>query len=227
MLKAYQGTGRATCLRGNKNHIQLLWQGRTTLDFYSQRKQIGHLSQKKEKQMESNIRSWMDLIFNIYTLIGWIIIVVIGVILGYKKMITVFRDYNDMGLVFLLGLIPIVLMYLFQLVAKDNQEVGFIFIVIVESILFLWIVIRTIQDNQNPIGILFALVTKLSLAILFIINLLDFVTPAGKTSAKRASSRRKGFAFLLLLTPIVFALVKNREGIFNPERTLAGRGIRV
>jgi hypothetical protein len=177
--------------------------------------------------MEAYLHSWTGWIFNVYTLIAWIVVVVIGVIMGFKQKIIIFRDYNDLGLVFLLGLVPVVLMLLFQVVAKDNQKIGLIFIVVVESVLFLWILCRTIQDNKNPIGFLFALVTKISLSVLFIINLLDFVTPSGKTSSHRASLRRKGFAFLLILSPIVFALVKNKEGIFNPERTLASRGIRV
>ncbi len=177
--------------------------------------------------MEANVYVWTDWIFNIYTLIAWVVFVVIGVVMGFKQKITVFRDYNDLGLVFLLGLVPIILMYVFSFASKDNHKIGFIFIAIVESVLFLWIVIRTIQDNQNPLGILFALVTKISLSVLFIINLLNFVTPSGKTGSNRASSRRTGFAFLLVLSPIVFALVRNKEGIFNPERTLASRGIRV
>jgi len=177
--------------------------------------------------MEANVHAWTDWIFNIYTLIAWIVFVVIGVVMGFKQKIIVFRDYNDLGLAFLLGLVPVILLSIFQFVAQDNQKVGFVFIVVVESGLFLWVVLRTFQDNQNPIGVLFALVTKITLSVLFIINLLNFVTPSGKTSSERASSRRTGFAFLLVLSPIVFSLVKNKEGIFNPERTLAGRGIRM
>lgn len=178
-------------------------------------------------QVEVSSYTWTDWIFNIYTLIAWIVIVVIGVIMGFKQKITIFRDYNDFGLVFLLGMVPVVLMYLFQLVANDNQKVGLIFIVSVEAILFLWIIIRTFQDNHNPLNFFVALVTKITCSVLFIINLLDFVTPSGKTSSYRASSRRKGFAFLLILTPIVFSLVKNKKGLFNPERTLSSRGIRI
>ncbi|MFZ3116363.1 MAG: hypothetical protein WA133_00265 [Syntrophales bacterium] len=177
--------------------------------------------------MEANVHAWPDWIFNVYTLIAWVVIIVLGVILGIKKKIVVFRDYNDLGLVFLLGLVPIVLMYIFSITAEKSRNVAFTFTAIVEVIIFLWLIIRTFKDNGNPVYGLLALATKISLSVLFIINLLDFVTPSGKTSSPRASARRKGFAFLLLLTPIVFALVRNKEGIFNPERTLASRGIRV
>jgi hypothetical protein len=177
--------------------------------------------------MEATVQAWPDWIFNVYTLIAWIIAVVLGVIMGIKERIVIFRDYNDLGLVFLIGLVPIVLMYLFALTSEASKNVAFMFTAIAELIVFLWLVIRTFKDNSNPAYGILALVTKISLSVLFIINLLDFVTPAGKTSSKRASSRRKGFAFLLFLTPIVFTLVRNKTGIFNPERTLARRGIGV
>lgn len=177
--------------------------------------------------METNTLEWTDWIFNVYTLISWIIIVVIGTLMGFKQKIVVFRDYNDLGLVFLLGLVPIVLMYIFTNYPVGNQNIVVIFISIVEAAILLWIIIRTVKDNKNPISVIIALITKISLSVLFIINLLDFVTPSGKTAAKRASSRRSGFAFLLILTPIIFALVKNKIGFFNPERTLSSRGISV
>ena len=70
--------------------------------------------------MESSVHAWPDWIFNVYTLIAWIIVVVLGVIMGIKEKIVVFRDYNDLGLVFLLGLVPIVLMYIFSLTAEKS-----------------------------------------------------------------------------------------------------------
>ena len=101
--------------------------------------------------MEIDFQSWTGWIFNIYTLIAWIVIVVLGVILGIKKKITIFRDYNDLGLVFLMGLVPIVLIYLFSLVGENQKHIGTIFIIAIETALFIWIIIRTLQDNRNPI----------------------------------------------------------------------------
>ena len=172
-----------------------------------------------------NFQSWTDWVFNIYTLIAWILTVILGVILSFKKRITIFRDYNDLGLVFLMGLVPIVLIYLFSLARENQQHIGTIFIIIFEAALFIWILIRTVQDNRNPIKTVIALITKLSLSVLFIINFLNFVAPEGKTMAKRASVRHIALAFFVVLAPLIFGLVKNKEGIFNPQRSLRYRGV--
>lgn len=177
--------------------------------------------------MEANSHQWADWIFNAYTLIGWLLIVITGVVLGFKQKITVFRDYNDLGLVFLIALSPVVLFYLFSIIGGEQQRVLGWFIIIVETVLFLWIVIRTFKDNPNVLGALVALITKISLSILFIFSFLNFVAPQGKTAAQRAKSRYSALAILLIVAPVVFKLVKNKKGFFNPERTLASRGIGV
>lgn len=177
--------------------------------------------------MTAEIHSWTDYAFNTYTLIGWLLIVIIGVVLGFKQKITVFRDYNDLGLIFLIALSPIVLSQLFSLIGGDQKKVGAVFLIIVEAVLFSWVVVRTYQDNQNILGMIVALITKLSLSVLFIINFLNFVSPTGKTASERAKSRRSALAVLLIVAPLTFALVKNKEGIFNPQRALGRRRLGV
>ena len=177
--------------------------------------------------MESGTQAWTEWVFNIYTAIGWLLIIIIGAVLGWKEKITVFRDYNDLALVFLMALAPMPLMYLFGLVGKDHQQLARWFLIIFEAVLFIWIVIRTFKDNANPLSALVALITKISLSVLFVIHFIEFVTPSGKTGSQRAQSRRTAFAILLIVAPLVFALVKNKTGIFNPKRTLASRGLSV
>lgn len=177
--------------------------------------------------MEATANTWLNSIFNVYTLIALIVIIVVGIFLGFKQKITVFRDYNDLGLVFLLGLSSFIFFYIFSLLPEDQKNVGIAFILIVELLLFLWIVVRTYQDNQNIFYTLLALITKIPLSILFIFNFLSFVAPNGKTMGKRADVRYSSFAFLLLLTPIILGLVKNKEGLLNLDRTLSHRGIGV
>jgi hypothetical protein len=95
----------------------------------------------------------------------------------------------------------------------------------VEALLLGWIVIRTFQDNNSLVLTLVALVTKISLSFLFIINFLNFVAPRGETMARRASVRHIALTFLLIVTPMVFTLVKKPEGLFNPRRVMAYRGL--
>jgi len=177
--------------------------------------------------MASGTHAWTQWVFNIYTVIGWLLIIIVGAVLGWKEKITVFRDYNDLALVFLMALAPMPLMYLFSLVAKDHQLIAKWFLITSEAALFLWIITRTFQDNSNPLGAVVALITKISLSILFVINFIEFVAPSGKTASQRAQSRRKAFAILLIVAPLVFALVKNKVGIINPQKTLASRGVNV
>lgn len=165
--------------------------------------------------------------FNIYTGIGWLLIVVIGTILGYKDKIVVFRDYNDLGLAFLVVLMPMPLMYFLGLFSQDHQQLSNWIIIAFESVLFLWIAIRTFKDNTNLIYAVVALITKISLSVLFIINLLEFVSPSGKSASDRHGFRRSAFAILLIVTPLVFTLVKIKKGIFNPNKMLSVRGIRI
>jgi MFS-type transporter involved in bile tolerance (Atg22 family) len=185
---------------------------------------------KKGGMMEPNAQAWTEYVFNIYTLIGLLLIVILGVVLGYKEKITVFRNYNDLGLVFLLGLWPIVAskfgMLLGGLLKTQTQEnVALVFTVLSEIALALWIITRTYIDNDSVWKTALSLITKITLSFLFVFNVLEFITPSGKTSAKRAQARRSALTWLLILTPVVYALVRNKEGFFNPKSILERRGI--
>ena len=170
--------------------------------------------------METISDYWLTLL-----LISWLMIVVLGVILGIKQRITVFRNYNDLGLAFLVTLSPMALGYIFSLVTGGLDSFAVYTIIGIETLLLGWIVIRTFQDNNSLVLTLVALVTKISLSFLFIINFLNFVAPRGETMAKRASVRHLALTFLLIITPIVFTLVKKPEGLFNPRRVMEYRGL--
>jgi hypothetical protein len=61
--------------------------------------------------METISGSWLTLL-----VIGWLAIVILGAVLGVKQRLTVFRNYNDLGLAFLITLSPLVLGYIFSFV---------------------------------------------------------------------------------------------------------------
>ena len=170
--------------------------------------------------METISGSWLTLL-----LIGWLAIVILGAILGVKQRLTVFRNYNDLGLAFLVTLSPLVLGYIFSFVTGRLDKLAIYTIIGVEALLLGWLVIRTFQDNNSLILTLVAFVTKISLSFLFIINFLNFVAPRGETMARRASVRHLALTFLLVVTPMVFTLVKKPEGLFNPRRVMEYRGL--
>jgi hypothetical protein len=170
--------------------------------------------------METISDSWLTLL-----LIAWFAIVILGAILGVKQRITVFRNYNDLGVAFLITLSPVALGYIFSFVTGGLDTLAIYGIIGVETLLLGWIVIRTFQDNNSLLLTLVAFITKMSLSFLFIINFLNFVAPRGETMAKRASVRHLALTFLLVVTPMVFTLVKKPEGLFNPRRVMEYRGL--
>lgn len=97
----------------------------------------------------TNTHTWTKYVFSIYTLIGWLLIIITGSVLRCMKKIAVFRDYDDLALVFLMTLAPLPLLYL--LIAKDHQQLAAWLVITLEAALFLLIVIRTFKNNSNPL----------------------------------------------------------------------------
>jgi len=179
----------------------------------------GSSSQTKSTPSGNSTANWPN--FE-YVLIAWICIVIIGVLLGIKDVIVVFRNYNDLALVFATGIMIVAAVY--AAMANENRESLFpAFFVVLAIILVVWVIFRTIRDNQNPLWMIIAFITKITLSVVFLINLINFVTPAGKTTRARAATRRSSFVALLLIAPITFALIKEKNGIFSPRAVLGGR----
>lgn len=164
---------------------------------------------------------------NPLTSITIIVAIIIGVALGLKNIIVVYRDYDDMAISFLLVLAPIILIFLLSF-AGNMSAASVYFIAIVEICILIWLFARTLSDNSNKIVFtLIAIVTKIALSVLFVVNLLQLVDPSGKTRKQRASSRGIAFTILLVVSPLIFSLVRNKVGIINPARTLARKGISI
>lgn len=88
--------------------------------------------------------------------------------------------------------------------------------------LFLVTVGRTWKDNGGSlwrVGV--AYVTKMSLGVLFIHNVMAVVSPGGDTYLKRTQNRSSGMLCLLVLTPIVMRLVRVHEGFWTPRNVLS------
>lgn len=168
--------------------------------------------------------AWSGWVLNEYTVSGLLITIILGVILGIKKKITVFRDYNDLGLIFLLVIFPVVFLSLAGFF-NGGKILRWTFIVI-ESGLMLWIIGRTFKDNANPLFFIVAFLTKIPLSLLFVFNLMSVLNPPGKTARDRSNARGNALIWLLFLTPLIAALVRNKNGFFNPQEILVRRGVR-
>ena len=136
---------------------------------------------------------------------------IIGIILGWQEKNVVFRDYDDLFIVFLAMGLPVPLFFLYSSV---NSQIMLAFCILIELALIFWIVYRTYQDNQgNLIYTFLALYTKIPLSILFLFQLLSLLD----NIFKPASRQDKGFSFisLLVLTPLILKLVRNKTGIIK------------
>lgn len=179
-----------------------------------------------EQKKSEKISSIFKIIYNEYFLIAIITITLFGIFLGVTEKIVVYRDYNDLGIIFLMGLFPFIISYLFMLNNSNiYQDFLFLLLSIAEGGCLLFVFARTYQDNNNIVQALIAFITKIPLSILFIVNLISFIAPTGKNFQERAKKRQSGLVWIMFLSPILFKLVRNKTGFFNPERTLRGRGM--
>jgi len=150
---------------------------------------------------------------NEYYIYGSIAILLLGIILGFTKTITVYRDFADLTKVFMLVLAQIGLFYILG-DKIDNRILRNIFIGI-EGLLLVWIIVTTFIDNRNIFKTLLALITKIPLGVIFAIYLVNLISPSGKN---RRQSRGISGIVMLFLGPILFGLVRNRVWIFNKKQ---------
>jgi len=156
---------------------------------------------------------YLKTIPNEYYIYGSIGILLLGIILGFTKTITVYRDFADLTKVFMLVLAPIGLFYILG-DKIDNRILRNIFIGI-EGLLLIWIIVTTFIDNRNIFKTLLALITKIPLGVIFAIYLVNLISPSGKN---RRQSRGISGIVMLFLGPILFGLVRNRVWIFNKKQ---------
>ena len=148
---------------------------------------------------------YLKTIPNEYYIYGSIGILLLGIILGFTKTITVYRDFSDLTKVFMLVLAPIGLFYILG-DKIDNRILRNIFFGI-EGLLLLWIIVTTFIDNRNIFKTLLALIIKIPLGVIFAIYLVNLISPSGKN---RRQSRGIAGIVMLLLAPILYGLVRNK-----------------
>ncbi len=158
-------------------------------------------------------------------LAAFFLIVIVGVVkgAGENRSIVVFRDYDDLGLTFL---IPASFALIYILFAKmgGNPQVGAVLGGVVAAALLFRLSVNTFTDNgRNIFKTLLALTVKIPLAVIWIFNLLQLLNPSG-TGRQRRQARGQALIILTLLTPILGMLVANKSGsFFNPASWLKGR----
>lgn len=156
------------------------------------------------------------------------IVVIYGIVQGWgdDRKIVVFKDYDDLGLTFLVPASGIAVIYVFSFFGASESIGKYL-----AWAVMLWVLsklaVNTYALNDNDLKkTALALVTKLPLAIVWVLNLIQVINPSGKTAAQRSSSRGSALVMLAIMTPIIGKLVVDRSGsYFNPMEWLKGRRI--
>jgi len=158
---------------------------------------------------------YLKTIPNEYYIYGSIGILLLGIILGFTKTITVYRDFADLTKVFMLVLAPLGLFYILG-DKIDNRILQNIFFGI-EGLLLVWIIVTTFIDNRNIFKTLLAFIIKIPLGVIFAIYLVNLISPSGKN---RRQSRGIAGIVMLLFAPILYGLVRNKVWSFKKQENV-------
>lgn len=145
-----------------------------------------------------------------YVTIGLVLLYALGIWLGAKGKVVVYRNYYDVMLVAGLYLLPVLMTPAFILLSGkgDVNELNgglFIVLLVLEGLLLLFILVRTVLDNLNPLKALLALYVKIPTALFFSFNLYESFT------AKSGRSRRKSIFWTVFMVPVIHALVQDKK----------------
>ena len=146
----------------------------------------------------------------LYIVIALVLLYALGIWLGAKGKVVVYRNYYDVMLVAGLYILPVLMTPAFILLGGGKEAVNeltaglFIVLLVLEGLLLLFILVRSVRDNLNPLKALLALYVKIPTALFFSFNLLE------SFSAKTGRSRRKSIFWTLFMIPVIHALVYDK-----------------
>lgn len=157
----------------------------------------------------------------------FLVTVIYGVVKGYgeDREIIVFRNYDDLGLTFLIPASFFLIQYIFASLGGNTAIAT-----IIASGVSLWLLAKLIKNTYEDNGqdmkkFLLALITKLPLGIIWVFNLVQTINPSGK-GHQRARNRGRALVILAFLTPIIGLLVVDKSGsFFNPKQWIRGRRV--
>ncbi|WP_320196148.1 hypothetical protein RMR10_022975 [Agrobacterium rosae] len=160
---------------------------------------------------------------------GLLAVIAVGVILGFgeNRKIIVYQNYDDLGLTFMVPVLAYVSLLLSGM--KEEAVVNLLLAITAAALsfgIFGYTVHRTFTANGHSLWrTAVALVTKFPLAFIWVLQIVNIISPSGKTALERSQNRANALLILTILTPIITALVVERTGFFSPRKVLKGRRI--
>lgn len=135
-----------------------------------------------------------------------------GVVMGFMGKLVVFQDYDDLGLTFLMFILPIPMIYIYCLLGKS--QLMLYFFLAIEILIMCFILYKSfINNRKNIFYTLLALYAKIPLSFIYLFNLLLIIDDFFD---KRINRKTKISAILFaVLTPMMAKLVKNKTGVFR------------
>lgn len=150
-------------------------------------------------------------------IVVWMTVVALGIWLGMRDRLVVFRNLADHGWVLaaagMLG----------AAIVLSNSRWPAMFCLLAAAAALVVLAVRTAVDNPTPWGWVIALVTKLTLSVLLFAAVKDALHPAGNIADERARNREKGILWLIALVPLVWRLTRDRPEYPARLRRAAGK----
>ncbi len=196
----------------NNNWAQVIFDG-----------EVGYLSKNYITPIDNNVeegeKEEEDFRLALLIIILLFLPLVIGILLGIQKKITVYRDYSDLAKTFSLFLVPVLAMVLFFDPEGKNAYSTLLFITIGIYFvsMFAWTIKSTyIDNNKNIYHTLLSLYVKLPLSFIFINYLISFFSkekPGQRTIQEILRDKLTAAAILLFVLKLVrFKKWKHRPG---------------
>lgn len=152
----------------------------------------------------------------------WLLITLIGTVLGVTSRIVVFRDLQDLMISFSAVGAWLLSVVLFINAGADRLFIGMpvpvLGAVICTLLLLTFVYMRSRSDNVSVASTLLVVVTKLPYAVLVPLLAISAVAPTGKTASKRASKRAQSLLALALLAPLIIALTRDKDALSKLRR---------
>lgn len=142
-------------------------------------------------------------------ILGWLSMVSMGIVLGLRERVVVFRDPADYGWVLAVAA------FLLGALVFSNTRLPLLFCLGSAGVALLVLTLRTWGDNSSPWRFAIALVTKLTLAVFLIGALKDVLDPTGASARERERKRQSGMLWLVVLVPLVWRLTRDKPSFEN------------
>ena len=163
---------------------------------------------------------------------AFVLVIVLGVVLGVRRHVLVFRNFDDVALIFFSQLfLAFTVFPLLFLALGTGMRILCYTLLAVSLGIFLYMMYRTFDDNDREIApTAVALLTKLVFSWLIILSIGNVLNPGGQNATQKSNQRGTGFVRLFILVPLIMALVVDpMAGVYSPrwlKSTVGGTRLR-